>query len=185
MMTRKILSFLLALVLVTGIASAMAESYQIKEDFKSFDVTVKVPEGYVIDQVKQEGWSMVSFHTEDPNKANFDITVAPSEDFEGKSLGEFTDEEKQEFVDNVTSYYDTPSHEFFTTPSGNLILFTQDTGEGGSYATMQTIYHGYYYTLYGCYDTDFRPLTEADIAIMHEITEGTDIISVPVADAAQ
>ncbi len=175
-MMKKILSLALAMMLLLGAVSALAEEYKIQEGFQALDVQVKIPEGYTVEQVKDDDWAMITFHPDSADKPTFDMTVSPSEDYDGKSLGELSEEEKQAFVDNILSMYDNPSHELFKTPAGNLILFSQDSVEGGNFAVMQTLYKGYYFTLMGSYDSDYRPLTEADLTLMHQITEGTDII---------
>lgn len=175
-MTKKLLALLLALTLMLSFTSAFAEIYKVEEDFTTFDVSLTLPEGAQSKQNIEEGWICVEI-TFDENKPLFDLNIAPSEDFDGKSLADFTDEEKQLLIDQMEDDFYHSSSEFFLTPSGNMILLMkEETGDVG-YAAMITLYRGFYFSLH-CNYADYRPLTDADIDLMHKITEGTDIIAV-------
>ena len=173
-MFQKVLSLLTALTLLFGAAAlAATEKYTMVEDFQEFDVEVEIPEGALYKQNPREGWLSLEIWYEDPAKPSFDINVAFSEEEDSQFLADFTQEEKDHLLAMIGEDFSAPTHEFFDTPSGNTILFTRETDpEAGDYAIMVTVYKGFFFSLY-CSHEDYRPLTEEDLALMHQIVEGT------------
>ncbi len=175
-MFKKSCALLLALLMALSMTSALAEKYQVQEEFQSFDVTLQLPEGAKVETHNEPSLVGMDILFDDASKPAFDLHIAPSEEYDGKSLKELSEEERALLVEQVEMDFSMPQHEFFTTPLGNEILLTRETDPvAGEYATMQTIYHGFFFYL-SCAYPDFHALTDADIALMHQITEGVDII---------
>lgn len=174
-MLKKVLSLFTALILLFSAAAALAaaEKYSMVEDFQEFDVVVEIPEGAKYEQEPKEGWLCLKIWYEDAAKPSFDINVAFSEEVDNKFLADFTQEETDHLVAMVSADFSAPAYEFFDTPSGNKILFVRESDpEAGDYATMVTVYKGFFFSLYGSH-ADYAPLSEDDIALMHQIIEGT------------
>lgn len=174
-MLKKGLLLCVALMLLFAFTSALAapEKYRLIEDFKEFDVEVEIPEGALYKQNPQEGWLCLEIWYEDPSKPSFDINVSFSEEVDSKFLADFTQEETGHLRDKVNEDFSMPTHEFFVTPSGNTILFSRETDpEAGDYATMVTVYKGFFFSLY-CSHKDYSPFSEDDYRLMHQIVEGT------------
>ena len=177
-MTRKMLSLLAVLALLLGVAATAtaSERYRMIEDFDAFDIEVEIPEGAQYRQNPQEGWLCLEIWYEDPSKPFFDINVSFSEEMAGQFLGEFSQEDQDHLVEMAGEDFSAPSHELFLTPSGNTILFTRETDpDAGDYATMTTVYKGFFFQLYCCHK-DYAPLTDEDLRLMHQIIEGAWII---------
>ena len=177
-MTGKLISLCLAIVLLCSVNTAVAapEKYKMIEDFSAFDIEVEIPEGALYRQNPQDGWLCMEIWYEDPEKPSFDINVAFSEEMAGQFLGEFSQEDQDRLVELVGADFSAPASEFFLTPSGNTILFTRETDpEAGDYATMTTVYKGFFFQLY-CVHKEYAPLTEEDMRLMHQIIEGAWII---------
>lgn len=174
-MFKKGLLLCVALMLLFTFTSALAapEKYRLIEDFKEFDVEVEIPEGALYKQNPQEGWLCLEIWYEDPSKPSFDINVSFSEEVDSKFLADFTQEETDHLMDIVNEDFSMPTHEFFVTPSGNTILFSRETDpEAGDYATMITVYKGFFFSLY-CSHKDYSPFSADDFRLMHQIVEGT------------
>lgn len=177
-MFKKGLSLCIALMLLFAFTSALAapEKYRMEEDFGAFDIEVEIPEGAQYQQNMKEGWLCLEIWYEDPSKPSFDINVSFSEETESQFLADFTQEEIDHLLELVGENFSMPEHEFFVTPSGNTILFVRETdAEAGDYATMITVYKGFFFSLY-CSHTDYSILTEDDLQLMHQIIEGAWII---------
>ncbi len=176
-MSKKIVALVLALTLLTVAVSVQAEAFKMREDFASFDVTLNLPDGAKPIQQPEVGWVDVDI-TFDETKPVFHMSVAPSEEYEDKSLQDFTDEQKALVEEQVAAVFSDPSIEYFVTPSGNTILYaSEQDAEAGYFATMQTVYKGFFFSLFANYP-DYHALTEDDVALMHKLVEGTDITPV-------
>lgn len=174
-MLKKAFSLYIALMMLFGCTFALAasEKYQMVEDFQKFDIEVEIPEGALYEQNPKDDWLCLEIWYDDPSKPSFDIHVAFSEETDSKFLKDFTQEETDHLLSMVNEGFSMPSNEFFATPSGNTILFSQETDpEAGSYASMITVYEGFFFSLYCCHK-DYSPLTEEDVRLMHQIIEGT------------
>lgn len=177
-MAKKILSLMTALLLLFGATHALAipEKYRFVEEFDEFDFEVEIPEGALYKQNQLEGLLCLEVWYEDQAKPVFDIHVAFSEELAGKYLGEMTEEEQGRLTAMVGEDFSEPAHALFTTPSGNTILFTRETDPAaGDYASMVTVYKGFFFSLHGRY-TDYSTLADEDFELMHQIIEGAWII---------
>jgi len=177
-MIKKILSLLITVALLFSITVTLAATtkYKMIEEFEEFDIEVEIPVGALYKQNPQEGWLCLEIWFEDPAKPFFDINVAFSELFAGEFLGKFAQEETDHLVEMVGEDFSIPAHEFFLTPSDNTILLSRETDpDAGDYATMTTVYKGFFFQLYCCHK-DYSPLTDEDLQLMHQIIEGAWII---------
>ena len=177
-MTKKILSLLTAVLLLFSVAAALAatEKYKMVEDFAEFDFEVEIPEGALYRQNPQDGWLCLEIWFEDPAKPFFDINVSFSELMAGQFLGEFAQEDIDLLMEMVGEDFSMPAFEFFLTPSENTILLTRETDpEAGDYATMTTVYKGFFFQLYACHK-DYSPLSDEDLQLMNQIIERAWII---------
>ncbi len=172
---KKLLALILALALCLSMASAMAAThYKVEEDFETFDVELDIPDGYEFVQHPEQGWLCVEMTDPTGAKPFFDMHVSPSEAFGDKSLADFTDEEKAAALEAIELDFAEPVSEYFTTPSGNEMILTRETSETGEFATIQTVYHGFFFYLYCAYP-DYRPLNDGDLALMNEIVHSVQI----------
>lgn len=177
-MMKKAFSLLVALMVMISMAGALAaeEVYTVVEDFDTFDVSVKIPEGMILEQLDQEGWINLRLSYNDETKPIFFLNITPTEEYTGLSFGDLDQDEQDLLKALVLENFAEPVQSEFTTPSGNLIVQTEEKSDMGNYVTMETIYRGFYFYLY-CAHEDFAEITADDIAVMHQITEGLEIVS--------
>lgn len=174
---KKTLALVLAVALLISVTSAFAagKHYKVVEDFETLDVELDIPEGYEYKQNPEEG--LICLELTDPTGKLpfFDMHVAPGDEYEDKSLADLTDGEKAQYIEMAIQEFENPETELFTTPSGNQILLAKENGEACQFATMQTIYKGFFFYLY-CGYPDFHELSDADMALMHQVLESVQII---------
>ena len=173
---KKWMGMLLVLIMVFTMAASLAEPIKITEDFNEFDVTLEVPAGLTVTEVAREGWVDVEMRFSDPASPKYDLHINPSEEYVGLSLADLPEEELDAMVAMLVADFEAPEANRFTTPSGNMVLFIRETFGGNQYATMQTLYRGFFFYLYCAYE-DFSNLTDADIEVMHKIIEGLELES--------
>ena len=177
-MSKKMIALFIALMLLCSVATALAAPEKIRiEDFGAFAVEVEIPEGAQYRQNPREGWVSLEIWFEEPSKPRFNIHIAFS-DVEGNDgyLTDFDREALDHLMAIAGADFLAPAHEFFVTPAGNTFLLTRETDPlAGAYATMVTVYNGFYFSLYGRH-LNFAPLTEDDVRLMHQIIEGVWII---------
>lgn len=171
---KKIVSMLTALMLVATIGVAMAEVYSVQESFESFDLKVTIPEGMQVTQEERDGWVDIEFSDGKENSTRYELHITPTEEYTGLSYKDLSEEDKGWVRQAVLYSFFEPEQEEFTTPSGNIALFTRETSAAGQFASIDTIYKGYFFSLY-CARDDYSALTDDEIAMMHQIIEGTEI----------
>ncbi len=168
---KKALSLLLAAMLLLASGAALAETIKIQETARAFDVTVVIPDGATVVQDVYDDWVCVEFQLPgEDGMLEIDLSVAPSEEFAGRSLSEADEDERALLVELSSINFLEPAHEFFTLSNGTPALFSIETGEGMQFATMQTIYKGFFIYLYCGYEDHF-PLADNDLALMYDIMD--------------
>lgn len=167
---KKTLSLFLTLALLMTASCAFAEKHKVDEVSKTFSVEIDIPEGATYEETGFEGWVCVemSMLSQDGVKMDLDFNITPSEEYDGKSLRDFTDEEKAYLMEQVGMGFYNPVHMFYEMDDGNVMLFTNDDTEDNDTAVMQTIYNGYFMFLY-CARDGYSQLSESDIEIMFQI----------------
>lgn len=168
---KKILTMLLAALLLCAAACAVAESETIYladvgegcEAVLVVDnpVTVsflndEVATGFVYAKVSREGL------------ADVHIVIAKSEVAEGKSLADLGEEGMAVLKELVGEQYENPIIEEKTSPSGNLFIEVCSNEEESEIDTMLTIFEGYIISM-EVYREDFSKLSEADKAFGEEM----------------
>lgn len=178
---KKWIALTAVLALLVSMTAAIAEPMKITEDYNDFDVTIEVPEGFTATQEDHEDSDLVCviLTSQDASKPRYELHISPGEEYTGLSLADLPDEDKEAVMAMEAELYLDPVQEVLTTPSGNQIIFTREGAESDQFASILTLYRGFVFYEYCAHD-DFSPVTEEDIAVMHEITHGVQIE--PVAD---
>ena len=174
----KILSLLLALCLLLGASSALAQTLTTE--------LLKLDNGVTIIINHDEGLQITSAEIETPNvgfwslndnvHASVFLSIAPSEIDSELSLADLTEEQQLQYGQMVGEMFVNPEIHLDTTPSGNLYLHVC-SNEASDIDTIFTIYKGYFVELIQFSGEDFAPLTEEDKAFCLSLLHGIEFIA--------
>src|SRR5574344_704562 len=94
---KKLICLLLVLTMTFGLTAAMAtegETEVAVQQFQgNFDVTCVVPDGYAMQEIRYEDTVYVSFLPDDESKTNYVVSLAYSEEYDGVTLNDMSDED--------------------------------------------------------------------------------------------
>lgn len=171
---KKIVSIVLALVLLLGMAS-LAETCVLTESDK-FSVTAAAPENYDFILAGYGDFTGGLFAPkEDGNSVYYTLLIAYSDEYAdvfGKesTLNDLDAEQMVKAVTELTSQYNKPEVTTAKTSFGTLCLIVNEQDCESEYASILTIWHGYFIEVY--IDVlDGTQMTQEDIQ------RGLDIMS--------
>lgn len=174
---KKIIALLMAMMMLCSFTCAIAEKEDqtlVENATPEFDVTTVVPEGYELEQVRYEGTVFLSYTNDAPGTANYVISIAHSEEYDGISLNDMSDEDKQALAAVMTEDFAAPEVYDMVTESGTQVYLINETiAEGDddadvSFAIGFTIYKGYFFTL-SAYTEEFDVLTREQLELAVKI----------------
>lgn len=171
---KKIISLLLAVTMLLGMSFAMAEEkVEIEQATPDFSVTAVVPEGYQMQEDHQDGTVLLDFTCDKEGTANYIISIAYSEEYDGRTLNDFTDEERKTLLANMDDDFMAADIKSYKTESGTELYLINETAatsddENTSFAVGFTIYKGYFFQIFAVRD-DFDVLTQADLDLAVKI----------------
>ena len=161
---KKIFSLLMAMTMLLSATAALAETVQMDAAIPGYQITVTLPEGVTSEVKSDKDWTWVSF-TSGPI---YDLTVAPSEVLEGKSMKDLTEEEWETFISVLADNAAEPKHSRVTLENGIEFIIVEETTESNDFAIVETVVNGYFICLYGRYG-DYAELTAADLETMLQV----------------
>ena len=147
---KKILAIVLALVLVLT-AFACAEENEDEQMFESYyNVEFEVPAGYTFEFDEDLGTVYVGkFIPDDENAVQYLLIISYSEEFNGYTLNDYTEEEFAAAAEALTADYEAPIVGTAETGMGTKLIIVNDNGgEGSDTAIIVTLYKGYFLTTY-------------------------------------
>lgn len=177
---KKILSILCAIALLLSTAAVLAEAseetIEIGQQAPDFSITMTLPEGYTSEQTYEEGNMIVSIYNEADadNNSTFIVTVGFSEEYDGQTLTELTEEEKAAFIEQMGIEMNNPVFSQSKTSHGTAVFFLEDETDDPSlsYAIGMSIYEGYVINMHVFPGND-KVLTDEDISLGLEILSET------------
>lgn len=149
---KKILALVLSLALLLGMAS-LAETYVIDEG-TTYCVTVEAPEGYSFTEVDYGDFIGGLFKSDDEDAPiYFTLLVAYSDeyaDYFGKEaiLNDLTEEQLEIAISELTSDFEAPEVTTGLTDFGTLCIIVNEQGCESEFASILTVYHGYFIQIY-------------------------------------
>lgn len=176
---KKIVSLLVAVMLMVSAAGSLAETMKVEESAPKFDVEVTLPDGAKTKLERGDDWTWLRITLDEQNGAKpvLDLTIAPDEEFEGKDMKDLTEEDKQNLIALLSENAAHPTYVMMDLADGNQLLVVEEDTEENDFAAMETIYDGYFICLYGRYE-DYDKLTADDLAAMYEIMQSLVITKV-------
>lgn len=167
---------LVALSILLSVPCALAEHYKVQESFPGFDVELDVPQGAKVQQGEEDGVVGVDMWYVDKEGPYFDLSITPPQPGQVYSLCDLSEKQRKEYTASVSQSFVKPTFEFFTTPSGNLILLTSETDKKtGDLISMDTVYLGYVFNMTMC-NEDYNAFSDEEVQMMHALVESVQII---------
>ena len=169
---RKILAFALAFVML-ACGAALAENTALNAD-SEFGITVDVPEGYTFTETDYGDFIGGLFKPEDETTMPYyTLLVAFSEEYAERygresRLNDLTQEELDDLVSELTRDFASPEITMGVTGMDTIVIIVNEQGSESEYATILTVYHGYFVQVY-IDQLDGRPITDEEIQTGLEI----------------
>ena len=136
---KKLLSLLVALCICFGTAASLAEIIQLDEPIPGYEMTITLPEEVESTLDSQNDWHWIRFNYEGPI---YDLTIAPSDLFEGKNMSDLTEEDRATLVEQFSDNAAVPSTLFMTLENGLEVFLLEEDTEENDFAVMQALIHG-------------------------------------------
>ena len=175
---KKILAALLALCLLLGVSSAMAETVTTELMKMSDGLTIVLHhddsvEISVLDhEVPEIGFWLIDDHVHAP----VHLGIYRSEIFGELSLADLSEEEQMQHAALHSLLFENPIIQLETTPSGNLYLHIC-SNEAHEVDTIFTIYKGTIVELIQHALDEFGPLREEDKAFCFDLLYGIEFVT--------
>lgn len=165
---KKIIALLLAMAMLSSMTFAMAEEkVEVAQATPEFDVTAVVPEGYRMQEERIDGNVYLTFIPEDDAAAVYQVSIAHSEEYDGRTLNDFTDDEKKALLESMDDDFMSPDTTAVTTESGTEVYLINESAANTddddlAFANGFTIYKGYFFQIVVVRD-GFDILSQADL----------------------
>ena len=176
---KKILAFALAAVML-ACGVALAEDTVLNTE-SSLKITVDVPEGYTFAETDYGDFIGGLFKPADENaQTYYTLLVAFSEEYAERfgresRLNDLTQEELDAAIAELTSDFASPEITMATTGLDTIVIVVNEQGSESEYATILTVYHGYFVQVY-IDQLDGRPITDEEIQIGLDIMTSLALI---------
>lgn len=170
---KKILAIVLALVLVLT-AFACAEENEDEQMFESYyNVEFEVPAGYTFEFDEDLGTVYVGkFIPDDENAVQYLLIISYSEEFNGYTLNDYTEEEFAAAAEALTADYEAPIVGTAETGMGTKLITVIETGSESFYGSILTIYQGFFVQVHLFSDYEF---TDADMQVAIDILTSMEL----------
>ena len=175
---KKMLSLLLALCLMLGASSALAQTVTTDLMQLNNGITIVLNhDGSVqVTSAVQDASDVGYWVIHDAAHVSVMLRIAPSEIDSELSLGDLTRDQQLQYGQMVGEMFDHPEIHLDTTPSGNMYLHVC-SNEASDIDTIFTIYKGYFVELIQFSANDFAPLTEEDKAFCLSVLHGIEFVT--------
>lgn len=171
---KKMLALLVAAMMLfgatTAMAEALAEEVQIQGATIDFDVTVVVPDGYTMEQTRTNDTVLLILQPESDGGTYYVLTVAYSDEYDGRTLNELSDDEKKLLLDVMDEdFAQAEVHDLTTDHGTEVYLLTEASPEAEAFfGAGFSIYKGYFVQIYTV-RSDEQALTQDDIDLAMKI----------------
>ena len=163
---KKILSLLVAVMMVSCVAASLAEVIQLDSPIIGYDMIITLPEGVesTIDSSADSTWIRFTYGP------NYNLTIARSDLFEGKGIADLSQEERDILAGMLCDHAAAPKYSEITLENDLVVMLVEEETEANDFASMQTIFNGYFITLYVA-NENYAKLSVDDAENMVEIMQ--------------
>ena len=170
---KKIVSIVLVLALVLGMA-ALADTCVLTESDR-FAVTAEAPENYSFLLAGYGDFTGGLFVPDDGAKPYYTLLIAYSEEYadtfgKDSTLNDLTPEQLVKATVELTAQYNKPAVSTAETAFGTLCIIVNEEGCESEYASILTIWHGYFIEVY-------VDMLNGEQLTQEDIQKGIDIMS--------
>ena len=180
-MSKKLLSALLAALMVFGVSFALAEDVTLPEVSPTFDLTMTLPEGATIESYMFEDASFNTITLADAAKPIYMVSIAYDDLYMDRSLPDLTPEELEDLYHSAIGMMDeeTATYTMHTLDDGVMIMIVYES-ENPEFADVLTIRDGFFIEMFGGYDSgaESKPVTKEDIEYAVELIDAIQIIPI-------
>lgn len=174
---KKILALLMALILVAVAPLALADTVKLTENASGFDLTLDLPDGATV-MVENNGDVPYTFITfADETMPLVYISVAPTEEYEGETIGTLEKADLDTLFSVVSADFDAPSYQIKKTAGGYDYMLVEDDSETDS-ALMVMLYEGYFVQM-SVWNVNYDTLTADDMTAAEALLDTLSVVDVP------
>lgn len=166
---KKWIALLTALMLIAAAPLALAAPVRLTENASGFDLTVDLPDDAVVSVETYDDVPYTFITFPDADKPLIYISVAPSEEYEGVTVGDLSKEDLEALFATVSEDMDNPSYSVETTEGGYPYLFVQDDSATDS-ALMIILTDGYFVQM-SVWNSKYDTLTDADTKVATDLLD--------------
>lgn len=159
---KKFIALLLAAMLLMGVTCAVAEKVEVAQATADFDVTMVIPEGYAMTEDRNNGNLYINVMPEDEAAAGYYISIGYSEEYDGDTLSELSDEEAEQISEILKESFANPSFEQTLTAEGTMVYVFRETEGESDWALAVTVYKGYFIAVQ-IEKADYSQLCDEDV----------------------
>ncbi len=175
---KKVVSLLLALALLMGATSAMALTITPNEASQTFDLEITIPEGAKTEESEFGEIHITAIRPEGGNAPQYQMVIAPEEEYGGKNLSDLTQEELGKLVADMKELMVQPTVETLTMADGNLLIVLNEDQEQNDFASAYTMYDGYVVSMYVAHEDDHDKLTDDETNAMVQMMQSLKVLPV-------
>lgn len=172
---KKIFALLLSVLMLLGLSLAAAEEVEVEQATADFDITMVVPEGYNMTEERLNGNLYISVVPRDEAAASYFISIGYSEEYDGRSISELSEDELEHIASQITTGFQNPERVLNET-SGGTLVYTFDETEGESdWGIAVTVYRGYFITVQ-IERPEYEELSADDLRLAIDLLSGMEFV---------
>ncbi len=174
---KKSFALLAAVIMLLGIACATAETVEVQQATVDFDVTMVIPEGFTMMEQRVNDTLCIDVLADDPEaNPTYFMTIAFSEEYEGRTISEMSDEEQNALVEKIsTDNFEKAILSSYITTGGTLVYVLDEDDSESDYALAFTVYKGYFIQMF-VERFNFDTLSGQDIQRAIDLLSGMEFV---------
>lgn len=165
---KKLIAICLSVMMLLGMTGAMAEDASSIELTEEINIQLELPEGYIVEKVRQDSALYAAITTEEEGKPQFLFSIAYADLVDGPTPGELTEEDIELAKQMVSIDFANPTFDVNATGEGTKFLVINENDAESDYVQMITNYQGYFVQMY-IVSVEGMDVTDADIDLALEI----------------
>lgn len=171
---KKLFALLLAAMMLLS-AGALAEQVTVNNATAVFDVSMKLMDGYTMTENRVNGNLYINITPENGTDAHYYLSIGFSEEFDGRTMSDLTDEEIAVIRSGVAEAFAAPEMKEYDTTGGTHVLLFDETQGESDFGIAVTVYKGYFITVQA-ERPEYAQLTEEDLQRAVDLLSGMEFI---------
>lgn len=172
---KRILALLLSVAMVLCLSFAAAEEVEVAQATADFDITMVVPENYNMTEERLNGNLYINLAPKDETAASYFISIGYSEEYDGRSISELSDDELEYISWLITQEFQNPEATLNVTSGGTLVCTYDETEGESDWAMAVTVYKGYFITVQ-IERPEYAELSTEDLQLAIDVLGGMEFV---------